>query len=613
MPDWSYHPLFKPLLFQLPAATARRLTLTAISTLDRLPGGHLLLELMGHMKPYPELARTVFGITFPSPVGLSGRVDPDLLATSALSRFGFGWIEIGPIASTAEAGAAEVVLAREEEAILYRGGAQGIDVEQVVERLKRQKKAVVPLAVHVAGSQAVQLMERTRDDADLYIFAGTVGEYRSVKEKFAQTPVLYALDGELPAEDGVTFDGIYLDDRMPVEGGLRDDREGKGRALARLGALKSSGVTVPIVVSGGIYEPQDAIDLLDAGADLVLLSSGFVYSGPGLPKRINEAVLDELRKRELPRRAAGSDRSGTPGWFSWFLMGLGVLIAGLLALVVGLTDVMLAHDEEFLGLSREAVSQWNPELFQFMSHDRITLAGIMISAGLLFAQLAWHKVRRGERWAIVLFAVAAGYGFLNFLYSFFVGYVDAWHLLYNALILPFYIWGLWRTKEVSLPHGSTNRQNSKAWQRSQIGQLMFVLLGGALLTAGVVISLIGMGDVFVQEDLCYIGVAPEEIDRFNQRLIPLIAHDRAGFGGALICEGLLLLLISLWGYREGERWLWWSYLLGGFAGLAAGIGVHLKIGYIDFYHLLPAYIALALYLLGLYFSHAYLCKRKPPR
>ncbi|ARU60721.1 hypothetical protein CBW65_06190 [Tumebacillus avium] len=357
-----------------------------------------------------------------------------------------------------------------------------------------------------------------------------------------------------------------------------------------------------------------------------MLDSGFVFSGPGLPKRINEAVLDESLKASQAARNAGTERAeagaqagaqapfakGSPGWLSWFLMGCGVFFAGIIAMLVGLTDVILAHDEAFLGLTREEIAGWNQELFHFMSHDRITLAGIMLSAGFLFAQLAWHKVRRGERWAVVLFAAAAGYGFLNFLYSYAVGYIDTLHMIYNLLILPFFLWGLVRTRELSTPHASSNRRNTKAWQKGLVGQLMFVSLGAALLSAGVVISAIGMTGVFVPEDLAYMGLTPEQIHDYNHRLIPLIAHDRAGFGGSLITEGLLLLLISLWGYRQGESWLWWSYLIGGFCGLAAGIGVHVKILYTDFWHLLPAYIALLLYLTGLICSRQYLCKEKPP-
>jgi dihydroorotate dehydrogenase len=64
----------------------------------------------------------------------------------------------------------------------------------------------------------------------------------------------------------------------------------------------------------------------------------------------------------------------------------------------------------------------------------------------------------------------------------------------------------------------------------------------------------------------------------NPRLLPLVAHDRAGFGGALVSDGLGVLLASLWGYRAGARWLWWTLAGAGAPGFIAGIGVHAAVG-----------------------------------
>jgi hypothetical protein len=73
--------------------------------------------------------------------------------------------------------------------------------------------------------------------------------------------------------------------------------------------------------------------------------------------------------------------------------------------------------------------------------------------------------------------------------------------------------------------------------------------------------------------------------------LPLIAHDRAGFGGALASDGVALLLISLWGFRRGERWVWWTLLCAGLAGLAGGVYADLVVGYLEFGHLLPVAVS----------------------
>jgi dihydroorotate dehydrogenase len=37
--------------------------------------------------------------------------------------------------------------------------------------------------------------------------------------------------------------------------------------------------------------PQDALDKIDAGADLIQLYTGFIYSGPSLVKKINNLLI----------------------------------------------------------------------------------------------------------------------------------------------------------------------------------------------------------------------------------------------------------------------------------------------------------------------------------
>ncbi|MEX1239234.1 MAG: dihydroorotate dehydrogenase (quinone), partial [Cyclobacteriaceae bacterium] len=57
---------------------------------------------------------------------------------------------------------------------------------------------------------------------------------------------------------------------------------------------KALGPGFPIIGVGGIMSPQDALEKLKAGADLVQLYTGFIYAGPGLMKRINKAIKKSL-------------------------------------------------------------------------------------------------------------------------------------------------------------------------------------------------------------------------------------------------------------------------------------------------------------------------------
>ncbi|TGU84554.1 dihydroorotate dehydrogenase, partial [Mesorhizobium sp. M00.F.Ca.ET.186.01.1.1] len=64
----------------------------------------------------------------------------------------------------------------------------------------------------------------------------------------------------------------------------------------------------------------------------------------------------------------------------------------------------------------------------------------------------------------------------------------------------------------------------------------------------------------------------------------------------------------LWGFRRGEAWVWWTLFLAGIPGFAAGIGIHFAVGYVDFWHLFPAYVAVLLFLAGLLLTKPYLCQ-----
>ena len=56
---------------------------------------------------------------------------------------------------------------------------------------------------------------------------------------------------------------------------------------------KSEG-KLPIIAVGGIMCVQDALNMLDAGATLIQIYTGFIYEGPALARRINRAILKRI-------------------------------------------------------------------------------------------------------------------------------------------------------------------------------------------------------------------------------------------------------------------------------------------------------------------------------
>jgi hypothetical protein len=198
-------------------------------------------------------------------------------------------------------------------------------------------------------------------------------------------------------------------------------------------------------------------------------------------------------------------------------------------------------------------------------------------------------------------------GFASFFLFLGFGYFDPFHAFVTAVLFQFLLLGLHARPGPVVDEGSPEPHEDWRWRWSQWGQFLLVLQACGLLGAGAVIATIGATAVFVPEDLAFMETTAEALAAANPRLLPLVAHDRASFGGMLIASGLALLLTALWGYRRGRRWLWWTLLLAGTPAYVAGIGVHLAVGYIDMMHLAPAALAAALFALAQALSYPHLC------
>lgn len=98
---------------------------------------------------------------------------------------------------------------------------------------------------------------------------------------------------------------------------------------------------------------------------------------------------------------------------------------------------------------------------------------------------------------------------------------------------------------------------------------------------------IGMTRVFVPQDLAFMQMTVADLNNVSTRLVPVIAHDRAGFGGGLFSTGILLFIAR---HARLSRSFIQAVAIMGLAGFGAAIGVHPAIGYTDFVHLAPAYL-----------------------
>ena len=275
--------------------------------------------------------------------------------------------------------------------------------------------------------------------------------------------------------------------------------------------------------------------------------------------------------------------------------GLALLFSGCFAVFLSAKGEFLPHDLAFLGPSAVAIeSLAEGRVARFMFHDRVAFGGALLAIGVLYLWLVEFPLRRGERWAWRAFLASGVVGFASFLTYLGYGYLDSWHGAATLALLPLFVAGL------ALSRRTLTRAQSEAadWGRKAAsGRRLLLATGVGMLLAGVTIMALGMTTVFVPQDLRFMGVTPDDLYAANPRLIPLIAHDRAGFGGAIASCGVLVVFCARYG--RPSRGLWQALAVSGLCGFGAAIGVHFVVGYVDHVHLGPAYAGLALYLLGL--------------
>ena len=96
------------------------------------------------------------------------------------------------------------------------------------------------------------------------------------------------------------------------------------------------------------------------------------------------------------------------------LAGLWFVGYGVIFFVRNFTDsfLELGIGPDQVDVSKTRIEDFSPQLYHYVSHLHIAVAGFIAAAGIAVAALAWYGVRRGEWWAWVtavvvpVFAVA---------------------------------------------------------------------------------------------------------------------------------------------------------------------------------------------------------------
>jgi dihydroorotate dehydrogenase len=352
-----YHHVIRPALFRLgggDAETIHEQILHALSWISRSPALTRALETASQLAQpgTPGSPREVFGLRFPSPIGLAAGFDKNAVAVPALAALGFGFIEIGTVTRVAQPGNPRPRLFRlpADAALINRMGFNNAGAEAVAARLADLPPLRVPLGISLGKSRITPLEQATEDYLASLDALYPYGDYFAVNVSSPNTPGLRALQErdrldallaalvarlrERAAAEGRTaarpllvkvapdLDEAALDEVVEVclargvsgliavnttisrEGlsaltpaALRDQPGGlsgrplRERALAVVAHLHArAGTRLPIIGCGGIFTGDDARRMLDAGASLLQVYTGFIYEGPGLPRRLAHAL-----------------------------------------------------------------------------------------------------------------------------------------------------------------------------------------------------------------------------------------------------------------------------------------------------------------------------------
>ena len=686
MPDWTYHPFFKPLLFRMPAEEARALTLELLAIQARTAVGRRVFRLFGHGPPPPSLAVEAFGLRFPAPIGLGAGIDTEGVTLSVMQHLGFGFLQVGPVGAAAAARrtATDPLRLLEHHALISSPHAAGPQARALSARIQATPELAIPIGMTLRGARLADALRDASDGASFFTLPSRCAEDPELASLRAATrrPLLLQLapswsesqlDRALDRALDVGLDGCVAVGRAPcpvLPDGEMDGPFLRQRALDVVTRVaRRHGASFPILAAGGVMTPEDAVALLDAGARLVELYAGLVFAGPGLPGRILHLIEQRPKppargsarpaplRRALEPAAAGLDAlppaacadGGEPpvriepteptaaaiaapaqlpvatsllrrealsamGARLLVTSGLVLIVSGAFAIGLAATVQLLPFDIRFLGMTVAELCDRNAcRIVHFMAHDRVSFGGSIISIGILYAWLAGSPLRRGEPWAWWTFVLSGAVGFGSFLTYLGYGYLDEWHGMATLALLPLFLLGLALSRlGLRGPSGigSLLRPAARAWIWSPAGRgracVTFTALG--MILGGLTIMGVGMTSVFVPTDLDFMQITSADLDRWNPRLVSLIAHDRAGFGGGL-CSGGLTVLFSLWcGARPRARGLWIALLLAGMIGFATAIGIHPIVGYTSFVHLAPAYAGAISFMAGMSLLYRPMCR-----
>lgn len=337
-----YKLLVRPLLFSFDPEWVHYFTLNTLKFLNKIPFSSWLFRKI-YSYQNSSLEKELFGIKFKNPVGLAAGFDKNGKYIKEMSNLGFGFIEIGTITPKPQPGNPKKRLFRVQNdlAIINRLGINNDGNILCAERLKKNNSDVViggNIGKNTATSnenadtdyiQNFEILHQYVDYFVLNVSCPNVSNFTKLQDveflkklvpqlkkinstKPKKKPILIKISPDLNQDQldetidlvrSENLDGIIATNTTTSRNNLKTNNskiekigngglsgeplKNKSNQVIRYISKKTNG-NLPIIGVGGIMNPKDALDKIEAGADLIQLYTGFIYEGPSIVKKINQ-------------------------------------------------------------------------------------------------------------------------------------------------------------------------------------------------------------------------------------------------------------------------------------------------------------------------------------
>lgn len=332
--------IIRPLMFLFPPETAHKLVFMALAIMKHIPFGTSVLRMLFSYKS-SSMQKQVMGIDFPNPMGLAAGLDKNAEVYNQMGALGFGFVEIGSVTLAPQEGNPKPRSFRlvKDKALINRMGINNSGVNQIVRNIQRYKPHVIiggniskntNTPNNLAYKDFEKAFAQMYDYVDYFVInvsCPNVKDLRSLQtvdnltviirhlteirrycdvyrpillkvspdlstdmlDQVIELIMLSGLDGVVACNTTVSREGLVTArEKLDTigEGGLSGaPLKEKVLSVIRYIHEKTQG-NLPIIGVGGIMTPRDAKDMLDAGASLVQVYTGFIYEGPCFARKI---------------------------------------------------------------------------------------------------------------------------------------------------------------------------------------------------------------------------------------------------------------------------------------------------------------------------------------